>query len=937
MSFSQILYQLLIYPLELVIEIVYCFSFIVLQNYGTAIIPLSLTITLLLLPFYKRADAISREEADLQKKMEYRVKRIKQTFHGNERFFMLQEYYRVNDYKPVYSLKSSVSLLLQIPFFIAAYHFLSRVQCLQGVSFGFISDLGNEDGTFKIGNFPVNVLPILMTLINVVSSEIYAKGKKLSERLRLHLMALVFLILLYHSPSGLVLYWTLNNVFSLIKNLISKCKKPELARSIAYGMIGVVILTYALVFYNGLSMYRAILLALSLPFLVPLLKMLPQKEIGGKKNTFEEAKNVEEPQKEPRVTAPDARIFLMGAVFLSLLTGFLIPSEVIRSSPGEFVLYSAYRSPIWHIVSACLLSFGTFVIWVGLLYYLGSKKIRNCIIISTLLFSIVGSMNYFAFGKGLGMLTSDLHYSLLSVKIPVGKIALNLGLVIAVSLLLYAAYKWKQKLFSFILPALIISVLGMGIFNVADIAGKLPKIKEVLFHQQKEDPSFTLSREGKNVVVIMMDRGLSRYVPYMFGEKPELKDQFSGFTWYPNTLSYGASTNTGSPGLYGGYEYTPLELNKRDSEKMVEKHNEALKVMPVIFSENGFDTTVCDPPWANYSTVPDLSIYDDHPQIHTFLTESGQFLEEGSGQADKEKIWKRNFFCYSVMKMVPLFFQDLAYQDGTYFSNDSLVFTQRLISTSESVGYDGDFLSSYAALSAFSQMTKIADDDSENFLLIHNSTPHNIALLSEPEYEPALIVDNTEYDSTHTGRLSYNGVELELDSAYRMAHYQSNMCAMIKLGEWLDKLRDEGVYDNTRIIIVSDHGYSLGQFEDMRFGGEWYDETSFNPEDAMVYNALLFVKDFGENGDFKADNTFMTNADTPSLAMEGLIGEPVNPFTGKRLDDTAEKDADTHYVFYSDQWEAPLNNGYTFSSGMWCSLKGDDIFDKEKWQECENP
>ena len=67
---------------------------------------------------------------------------------------MTQEYYRINNYKPIYSLKSSVSLLLQIPFFIAAYDLLSGMSNLQGMSFSFISDLGREDATFYIGSFP---------------------------------------------------------------------------------------------------------------------------------------------------------------------------------------------------------------------------------------------------------------------------------------------------------------------------------------------------------------------------------------------------------------------------------------------------------------------------------------------------------------------------------------------------------------------------------------------------------------------------------------------------------------------------------------------------------------------------------------------------------------------------------------------------------------
>lgn len=59
-----------------------------------------------------------------------------------------------------------------------------------------------------------------MTVINIVSGMIYTRGMPLKSKIQLYGMALVFLVLLYGSPSGLVFYWTLNNVFSLIKNIV---------------------------------------------------------------------------------------------------------------------------------------------------------------------------------------------------------------------------------------------------------------------------------------------------------------------------------------------------------------------------------------------------------------------------------------------------------------------------------------------------------------------------------------------------------------------------------------------------------------------------------------------------------------------------------------------------------------------------------------------
>lgn len=147
---SSILYNIIIAPIELVVEIVFELLFFIVgrgeAGHGIAIIGVSVAISLLTLPLYRRADMVQQKERDTQQKLAYRVNRIKKTFKGDERFMMLQAYYRENGYNPLYTLCGSLSLLLQIPFFIAAYHFLSHLEVLRGASFGFIRDLGVPDG-----------------------------------------------------------------------------------------------------------------------------------------------------------------------------------------------------------------------------------------------------------------------------------------------------------------------------------------------------------------------------------------------------------------------------------------------------------------------------------------------------------------------------------------------------------------------------------------------------------------------------------------------------------------------------------------------------------------------------------------------------------------------------------------------------------------------
>ena len=54
-----------------------------------------------------------------------------------------------------------------------------------------------------------------------------------------------------------------------------------------------------------------------------------------------------------------------------------------------------------------------------------------------------------------------------------------------------------------------------------------------------------------------------------------------------------------------------------------------------------------------------------------------------------------------------------------------------------------------------------------------------------------------------------------MENERQVTHYQSNMAAMLQLGRWFDYLRENGVYDNTRIIVMSDHGGTMGQFPEL--------------------------------------------------------------------------------------------------------------------------
>ena len=146
----DILHKLILGPLELLFDAVYTVSYRITGSPGGSIILLSLAVNLLLLPLFRRVDAVQREERLQAQLLKPGTDKIRRVFRGDERFMILQTYYRQNNYKPWYALKGSLSLLLEIPFFLAAYRYLSGLSLLQGVPFGPVTDLGLPDQLISI-------------------------------------------------------------------------------------------------------------------------------------------------------------------------------------------------------------------------------------------------------------------------------------------------------------------------------------------------------------------------------------------------------------------------------------------------------------------------------------------------------------------------------------------------------------------------------------------------------------------------------------------------------------------------------------------------------------------------------------------------------------------------------------------------------------------
>ena len=197
---ADIIYTLIIYPIIQILEFTFLFSHKLFKEYGISVIFISLVISVLCLPLYTVAEKWQQIERDTIKKLKPKVDKIKKVFKGDEQYMILSTYYRQNNYHPIFALRSTFGLLFQIPFFIAAYSYLSHLEIIKNAPFLFIGDLSAPDALLSFGSITVNVLPVVMTLINCISGVVYSKGLPPKDKIQIYGIAFIFLILLYNSP-----------------------------------------------------------------------------------------------------------------------------------------------------------------------------------------------------------------------------------------------------------------------------------------------------------------------------------------------------------------------------------------------------------------------------------------------------------------------------------------------------------------------------------------------------------------------------------------------------------------------------------------------------------------------------------------------------------------------------------------------------------------
>jgi len=197
-------------------------------SYGISLILLSTAVSAVLAPFYYLTGILEHKERTIKQRLEPFIQKINTIKDSKIRHIQLRELYKSFSYYPFYALRSLASLFIQIPMLFAAYGVLTK-NPLNGEQFLFISDLGKPD--FLL--FGINLLPMVMTAINIASVLLSSKAGS-PERRQGIFIAMLFFFLLYDQNSALLIYWSFNQFFNFVRYLLV-CKIPKIKMAFNFG------------------------------------------------------------------------------------------------------------------------------------------------------------------------------------------------------------------------------------------------------------------------------------------------------------------------------------------------------------------------------------------------------------------------------------------------------------------------------------------------------------------------------------------------------------------------------------------------------------------------------------------------------------------------------------------------------------------------------
>lgn len=187
-----------------------------LGNWGWAIVFTTLLLKTVTLPLTLSAAKSSKRMAKIQPQL----KEINEKYADNpqKKQKATLELFKEAKVNPV---GGCLPILITMPFFIGFFAMLQSSSDLRFAEWFWIKDLASPDTVAHVFGIPVNIMPILMGISSLVQMQLMPTPSVDNAQAKMmKFMPLVFVLFCYNFGSGLALYWTVSNIFTIGQQLI---------------------------------------------------------------------------------------------------------------------------------------------------------------------------------------------------------------------------------------------------------------------------------------------------------------------------------------------------------------------------------------------------------------------------------------------------------------------------------------------------------------------------------------------------------------------------------------------------------------------------------------------------------------------------------------------------------------------------------------------
>lgn len=199
--------------------VIWCLKWInkLFNNLGWSLVVFSILTKIVFMPLTKKS-------TDSMKKMQELAPEVKklQVKYKDKPDVLQKETMKLYKDNKVNPMGGCIPLLLQMPFFFALYSALINSIDLWNAPFMlWMKDLSMPDTVATIAGFDINILPLLMTVSTLIQQKqtMVDTGNQ-QQKMMMYMMPVIMLFIFWTMPSGLVLYWFLQNLYQILNQVI---------------------------------------------------------------------------------------------------------------------------------------------------------------------------------------------------------------------------------------------------------------------------------------------------------------------------------------------------------------------------------------------------------------------------------------------------------------------------------------------------------------------------------------------------------------------------------------------------------------------------------------------------------------------------------------------------------------------------------------------